>query len=262
MSDARRAAVDALKAAGIENAHREARWLADHAMESGESLDALIERRVAGEPLQHIIGSTPFHAITLKTDARALIPRSDSETIVDLTLELIPFGTSCTIADLGAGTGALLLAILHQRPDTSGIAVEHLADAASLLRENISMLKMGERAKCVQGSWTDWAGWAQCDLVVSNPPYIQSNIIPTLAPEVRDHDPMEALDGGPDGLKAYREIIGLGAQHMESGAWLVLEIGYDQRDTVTELVEQHGFKDLVHRKDLGGNDRAIAARKP
>lgn len=261
MSDAQRAAVDALKAAGIENANQEVRWLADHAMQTGESFDTFIERRAGGEPLQHIIGSTPFHAITLKTDARALIPRSDSETVVDLALDLTPFGTSCTIADLGAGTGSLLLAILHQRPDTSGIAVERSADAASLLRENISMLKMGDRAKCVQGSWTAWTGWAQCDLVVSNPPYIESAVIPTLAAEVRDHDPMDALDGGPDGLQAYREIIGLGAQHMKSGAWLVLEIGYDQRDTVTELLEQYGFTGLVHRKDLGGNDRAIAAQK-
>ncbi|MEL8054747.1 MAG: peptide chain release factor N(5)-glutamine methyltransferase [Pseudomonadota bacterium] len=262
MSDARRAAVDALKAAGIQNANQEIRWLADHAMESGESLNALIKRRVAGEPLQHIIGSTPFYTITLRTDPRALIPRSDSETVVDLALDLTPSGTSWSIADLGAGTGALLLAILHQRPDTSGIAVERSADAAVLLRENISTLKMGDRAKCVQGSWTAWTDWTECDLVVSNPPYIESAVIPTLAPEVRDHDPMDALDGGADGLKAYREIIGLGAQHMKSGAWLVLEIGYDQCDTVTELLEQYGFTGLVHRKDLGGNDRAIAAQKP
>lgn len=251
-----------LKDAGVTNYSQEFRWLTEHAAQARTGLEALIERRIAGTPLQHIIGETPFHAITLKTDARALIPRSDSETIVDLALELLPEDQKLNIADLGAGTGALLLAILTQRPHAKGTAVERSVEAATLLAENIRALKMDDRATLFQGSWADWSGWAEYDLIVSNPPYIERGVIPTLAPEVRDHDPMEALDGGPDGLDAYREIITLGAAHMKSGASLVLEIGYDQRESVSALLDAQGFTGLTHRKDLGGNDRGIAAQKP
>lgn len=251
-----------LKDAKISNYANEFRWLSEHTEHTSGDLEALIERRIAGEPLQHILGETPFHAITLKTDPRALIPRADSETVVDLALELISDDWAQTLADLGAGTGALLIAVLAQRPHAKGTAIERSDDAASLLCENIAALEMGDRAKLFRGSWTDWTGWGDCDLILSNPPYIESDVIPTLAPEVRDHDPMEALDGGPDGLDAYREIIALGAAQMKSGAWLVLEIGYDQRESVSALLGQHGFTGLIHRKDLGGNDRAIAAQKP
>lgn len=261
MSDQTASLKEKLRDAGIENAAHEFRWLAEYANESGKDLERLVDRRSAGEPLQHILGETPFHAITLKTDARALIPRADSGTVVDLALEHLPEDASLTVADLGAGTGALLLAVLAQRAHAKGTAIERSSDAASLLAENIAALKIGDRAKLFHGSWTDWTGWGECDLILSNPPYIESAVIPTLTPEVRDHDPIEALDGGPDGLDAYREIIAFGAAHMKSGAWLVLEIGYDQRESVSALLDAHGFTGLIHRKDLGGNDRAIAAQK-
>lgn len=251
-----------LKDAKISNYANEFRWLFEWAEQSDSDLEALIERRIAGEPLQHILGETPFHAITLKTDTRALIPRADSETVVDLALERLPEKASLTVADLGAGTGALLLAVLAQRANAKGTAIERSSEAASLLAENIASLEMGDRVALFQGSWTDWTGWTECDLILSNPPYIESAVIPTLDAEVRDHDPMEALDGGPDGLEAYREIIALGAVHMKSGAWLVLEIGYDQRESVSALLAKHSFTGLIHRKDLGRNDRAIAAQKP
>ncbi|MEL7231652.1 MAG: peptide chain release factor N(5)-glutamine methyltransferase [Pseudomonadota bacterium] len=262
MSDPYRDAANALKAAGIDNANQEARWLIEYARESGHDLASFLKRRTSGEPLQHIIGTTPFHAITLKTDARALIPRSDSEILVDLALDLIPLESNWTIADLGAGTGALLLAVLNQRPLAKGSAIERSPEATSLLVENITSLEMGDRAKLFHGSWIDWTRWADCDLIMSNPPYIESAVIPSLASEVREHDPMEALDGGPDGLNAYREIIALGAAQMKSGAWLVLEIGYDQRESISALLQKHGFQNLIHRKDLGQNDRAIAVQKP
>ncbi|MEM1391040.1 MAG: peptide chain release factor N(5)-glutamine methyltransferase [Pseudomonadota bacterium] len=261
MSDATKASKERLKAAGIDNHQQEFRWLSEHASSTDQSLDRLVERRCAGEPMQHILGATPFHAITLKTDKRALIPRLDSETVVDLTLELLASERSYQIADLGAGTGALLLAVLHQRPNIAGWAVESSDAACELLNENIKALGMSERADVFHGSWANWSGWSEVDLIISNPPYIEEAIIPTLSVEVKDYDPLEALNGGPDGLDAYREIIRMGARLLKDGAWLVTEIGYDQRDRVSELLKDHGFTDLIHRKDLGNRDRAIAARK-
>ena len=198
-------------------------------------------------------------AISSDSDLYAL--RADSEFVVDLALGLLADGAACYIADLGAGTGALLAAILAQRPLATGVAVEASPEAVVLARENLDLHEMTGRADIFQGSWSDWSGWSRCDLIISNPPYIRSDIIPELAPEVRDHDPIEALDGGPDGLDAYREIIAIAATAMTSGAHLVFEIGYDQKQAVSALLVEAGFVDLQHKQDLGGQDRAIAARK-
>ncbi len=225
-----------------------------------EAFDAMLQMRLERMPLAHIAGQTEFCGLTLKTDSRALIPRADSEIVVDLALSLLP-EDGCQIADLGAGTGALLIAILAERPKATGVAVEASAEAAALALENVELLGMADRATVFQGVWSDWSGWSCCDLIISNPPYICSEIIPTLAPEVRDFDPISALDGGPDGLDAYREIIALAANQMKTGAHLVFEIGYDQKQAVTALLTDAGFLDLRHKQDLGGHDRAIAARK-
>jgi release factor glutamine methyltransferase len=221
-----------------------------------------IHRRCGGEPFQHIVGTTEFFGLSLKTDARALIPRPDSECVVELALEQLNHEHNGKVADLGTGTGALLSAILYNHPNSLGIAIERSSRAASLATENLKALGLGERSEILNISWTEWSGWGDCDLIISNPPYIESAIIPTLQPEVRDHDPMDALDGGADGLDAYREIISLGAKHMKSDACLVLEIGYDQKVAVTDLLSSAGFIQIQHRKDLGGNDRAIAAKRP
>jgi release factor glutamine methyltransferase len=221
-----------------------------------------INRRCGGEPFQHIVGMTEFFGLSLKTDARALIPRPDSECVVELALEQLNHEHNGKVADLGTGTGALLSAILYNHSNSLGIAIEQSSRAASLATENLKALGLGDRSEILNISWTEWSGWRDCDLIVSNPPYIESAIIPTLQPEVRDHDPMDALDGGADGLDAYREIISLGAKHMKSGACIVLEIGYDQKVAVTDLLGSAGFIQIQHRKDLGGNDRAIAAKRP
>lgn len=225
------------------------------------AFEGWVQTRVMRVPLAHIEGWTSFFGHRFRTDDRALIPRADSESVVELALQCIPEEAEWTVADLGTGTGALLASILISRPNCEGVAVERSHDALLLAHENFEMLDLSSRVASFQGSWREWTSWVECDLIVSNPPYIRNDVIPTLAPEVRDHDPMEALDGGADGLDAYREIISLGAQHMKPGAHLVLEIGYDQKSAVSDLLTSVGFSKLQHRKDLGGNDRAIAAIK-
>lgn len=222
-----------------------------------------LTRRAKREPLQHILQSASIMHLDLKSDARALIPRDDSAELIQLAVTRFSERQQdpIVIADLGTGSGVLLAECLYAFKAASGIAVEANAAAMSLAEENFEQLGLSDRVSQFQGSWMDWTAWGDCDLILSNPPYIESAVINTLAPEVRDYDPLDALDGGADGLNAYREITSAGSLHMKPGAHLVLEIGYDQRNVVAGLLQASGFADLEFRKDLGGNDRAIAATK-
>lgn len=222
--------------------------------------ETALSRRLKREPLQHIVGSAGFYGLEFITDARALVPRPDSELIVETALDLLPAGKPAVVADLGTGTGCLLAAILSNRPLATGMGVDASPDAVSLARENFKRLGLTDRARVFAGSWADWPGWGEADLIVSNPPYIATDVIPTLAPEVKDHDPALALDGGADGLAAYRDIIARARTGMKPGAPLVLEIGHDQRDAVLRLLREAGFAELGHSADLGGNDRCVWGR--
>ncbi|MFN4025005.1 MAG: peptide chain release factor N(5)-glutamine methyltransferase [Hyphomonas sp.] len=224
------------------------------------ALDAMLARRLAKEPLQHILGWTWFYGLEIRCDARALIPRPDSECVVDAALGRLPKGAPLRLADLGTGTGCLLAALLSERPEARGTGVEASPEAASLARENFTALGLAARADVFEGSWTGWQGWPVADLIISNPPYIASAVIPELEPEVRRYDPAAALDGGPDGLAAYREIIPLAGAGLRPGAWLVLEIGYDQASAARSLMALSGFENIESGKDLGGNDRWVAGQ--
>ena len=212
--------------------------------------------------MQHILGTTEFYGLEFLSDARALIPRPDSEIVVETALECISREQPAFIADLGMGSGCLLAVLLTNRPLARGEGVEASDAAATLAGENLTRLGLADRSLVHRGSWTGWQNWAEADLIISNPPYIASAEIEGLMPEVREYDPMSALDGGKDGLDAYREIIGLAAQGMKQGAWLVFEIGFDQKEAVSALLDQAGFDEIPCRKDLSGNDRAIAAKRP
>ena len=267
-----------LSSAGLDDSVREARRLAQLisdltpalliAMEQEtvppdqiEAFKLMINMRAERTPYAHIAGEVEFFGLHLRSDSRALIPRPDSESVVELALENIPDGAAFRLADLGTGSGALLAALLTARPKARGTAVETSQDAIMLAAENFETLDIAARAQLFFGSWADWTGWQVCDLIISNPPYICSDVIPTLEPEVRKFDPLSALDGGADGLAAYREIITLAADQMKSGAHLVLEIGFDQKQAVSDLLMRAEFSNLRHQQDLGGNDRAIGATK-
>jgi release factor glutamine methyltransferase len=269
-----RQAADRFRAAGIDDARQNAMMLMLHAfgdtraalMAAGASpvpkavedvFLAAVERRLLREPLQHILGTTHFYGLEFRSDPRALIPRMDSEVVAETSLSLIPKDHMVVVADLGTGTGCLLGAILWNRPLAVGTGVEADPGAAALAHENFDILGLSGRAHVFGGTWDQWTGWDTVGLIVSNPPYIASAEIESLAPEVRDHDPRLALDGGSDGLAAYRDLISTGAAKMASGAALVLEIGHDQRAAVLDLMARAGFTGLGHRLDLGGNDRCV-----
>ena len=204
----------------------------------------------------------PFYGLEFTTDARALVPRSDSEVVVEAALSLLPDGPGRSIADLGAGSGCLLIAMLSERPDVKGVGVEADPDAATLATENIARHRLGRRASVEVTTWKDWQGWQDVDLIISNPPYICTDVISTLDPEVRIHDPAAALDGGRDGLDAYREIAGLARAFMRPGTPLVLEIGFNQDRAVREILSATGLVGVGGGKDLGGNDRVVWAIQP
>ncbi|MEO0881277.1 MAG: peptide chain release factor N(5)-glutamine methyltransferase [Pseudomonadota bacterium] len=278
--DLMRQGVGLLKGAGIEQPAREARLLLalaadcsavdlitrelDPVSETGiaERYVAFLKRRVAREPHAHIVGYRQFYGLSMKCDSRALVPRPESEIAVEQALDLLPQGEGIHVADLGTGSGCLLAAILSERCDVRGLAVEQSRAAAALADENFQRLGLQDRVELVFNPWSTWRSWAHADLVISNPPYIRSEDLGGLDPEVRDHDPTEALDGGKDGLAAYREIISLARTHLRPGTPIVLEIGYDQAKGVASLLERAGFFEITVRRDLSGHDRVLSARSP
>lgn len=269
----------ALEGAGIENPRREARLLVALAAEIETAeliarerdtiedagvlarIEAFSARRFVHEPFAHIARRRAFYGLDFISDARALVPRPDSEILVETALQLLPRGRDVVFADLGTGSACLLAAILHTRGGTTGVGVERDPAAASQARENIKQLGLEDRASIYVGDWADWCGWADMDLIISNPPYIARSDIAGLDPVVRLYDPLQALDGGPDGLAAYRTLVQLAAIHMSPGAWLVLEIGFDQDRAVRTLLRQHNFCEIDGARDLGGNDRVLFAQK-
>ncbi len=260
-----------LRAAGIEEARREARLLLAHCMgigaetlfahpqtEVGEAAAAAFEagvrRREAREPLSHILGRREFWGLSFAVGGDVLDPRPDTETVVALALAL---GRPERILDLGTGSGAILCALLHELPEAIGIGADRSEAALAIARGNAAALGLGDRAGFVLSDWGAAAD-GRFDLVVSNPPYIRSLDIGGLAPEVARFEPRVALDGGADGLDAYRAIADGIEALLEPQGLAVLEIGAGQAEEVVRLFAAAGFSLLESRADLGGITRALA----
>ena len=259
-----------LREAGIENPAREARLLLSHALAQPPAdlmrdpsasidptlYDAVLVRRAAHEPIAYIVGRQGFWSLEFLVSPATLIPRPDSETIVEAALMLPP---PVKMLDLGTGTGCLLLSVLQERRDAFGVGVDVVPEAASLARTNAARLGLGSRAAFLCGDWTAALN-GRFDLIVSNPPYIDAATIPTLMPEVSGHEPRSALDGGPDGLDAYRTILLTIADLLTPGGTVVLELGIGQGTAVATLARAAGFASRFH-PDLAGIDRAIVLRR-
>jgi release factor glutamine methyltransferase len=231
--------------------------------EKAARLDDYLERRIRREPVSHILGRRGFWNIMLGVTPGVLTPRPETEVIVDHALRLFPEGRSLRILDLGVGSGAILLAILAERPAARGLGVDVSEEALAVARENAANLGLAGRVALLRGDWTAGLAEADFDLVVSNPPYIATDVIETLDPEVRVYEPRLALDGGADGLDAFRRLAPEILRVLKPGGRFLVEIGYDQRAAVETLFREAGAVEVETLQDLSTHDRVVAgAKKP
>ena len=272
-------AKEQLKAAGIEGPVIDARLLVEAAADATRTdivsdpkrplsdeqaavLDGFVARRIGREPISHILGRKGFWKIMLQVTPHVLTPRPDTETVVELVLRDIPEAARINILDLGVGSGAILLAILADRPAAKGLGVDVSEEALAVARDNAAQLGLASRTALLRGDWTAGLGDASFDLVVSNPPYIASAEIETLDPEVRDHEPRLALDGGADGLEAYRTLAPQILRVLKPGGRFAVEIGHTQAAAVSALFRAAGGIEVATAKDLANRDRVVSGRRP
>ena len=226
-----------------------------------EPLREMVRRRAEREPLQYILGKTEFFGLEFKTDARALIPRRETEHLIETALGFFPDkNVALNAIDLGTGTGILAITLAIHLPASRWTAVDASAEALALARENATRHGLGDRIRWAQGLWWDGVeATEKFDLLVSNPPYVKSADIQNLALELREHEPLAALGGGDDGLAAYRAILAEARDRANPGARLAMEIGFDQGPALRELLPTHGWKLDSYVKDLQGFERVVTA---
>lgn len=208
----------------------------------------------SGKPLSKIYGHTEFYGRRFKVTEHTLDPRPDSETLIEAIFSKKQKPNS--ILDLGTGTGCLLLTLLAELPNASGTGVDISVDALGVAKDNAKSLNLDSRAAFVQSNWAESID-QKYDLVISNPPYIESNVIPTLDSSVKNHDPILALDGGQDGLNAYRTIFSQLDSVLNADGFCIVEIGFDQAESVPRLIEEQGLIIGSVMSDLAGNPRAV-----
>jgi release factor glutamine methyltransferase len=226
-------------------------------------LEDLACRRLKGEPVARILGSKEFWGLPLQLSPATLVPRPDTETVVELALEMLQAGPAADrprIADIGTGSGAILLALLSELPDAYGVGTDISAAALRTASANARDLGLAGRAAFIACDYLAALSGA-FDLIVSNPPYIRSAEIVDLATEVRDHDPIRALDGGTDGLDAYRALVPQAARLLAPGGALVVEAGQGQSGDIEGLMTASGLTlERPPKADLAGAARAVAGR--
>lgn len=228
------------------------------------ALDRDVERLCAGEPLQYILGDVPFHGLTIKTDRRALIPRPETEWVVDQVLDCFSIWEAPLphVADVGSGTGCISLALAMAKPQARITAVDVDPEALALARENRDRLGLQSRVELRLGHLLDGFPESGLDGIVSNPPYIPTSVWCKLDLHVRDYEPRLALDGGEDGLAIISQLAVQGLRCLKPGKPLWLEIGFDQGPAVAALLGRTGFERVEIRKDWDGHDRAACGWRP
>lgn len=225
-------------------------------------LEDYLTRRERRQPVARILGRKGFWKLLLNLSDHVLIPRPETECIVDMILKRTEPSQAFSLADLGVGSGAILLSVLSERPAARGLGTDISEEALAVARDNAANLGLAGRAAFLRTSWGSGLADASFDIVASNPPYIRSDVIPTLDPEVKNHDPILALDGGPTGLAAYEELAPEIFRLLKPGGWAWLEIGFDQSQDVEKLMKDAGFEDVVTFLDLSNLPRIVTATKP
>jgi len=271
-------AVALMKTAGLDTPVLDARLIVQHALgvdwhtlflkddlpladDERRRLEDQLARRAAHEPVSRIVGRRHFWTLDLAVTPETLDPRPDTESVIESVIAAIPDRSRpLQVLDLGTGTGALLLALLVEYPHAAGLGIDRSPGALAAAAANASSHGLDARARFAEGDWC--AGLAgSFDVIVSNPPYITEPDLAGLPPEVRDYDPSFALDGGPDGLNAYRAILPALSTLLAPRGLAVVEIGAGQSDAVIRLGEESGLAVTSRRKDLSGVERAIGFRR-
>jgi release factor glutamine methyltransferase len=269
---------DLFRRGGIDTAELDARLLAEAAFqmdrlelvnrerdeltpEQVKAFEAFARRRLEGEPVFRILGEKEFWGLGFRLNAATLVPRPETELVVEKALEIVGPLDRARILDLGTGTGCIPISILTEYSDIAGVAVDISAEALEMARFNANRHGVGNRFTTLKGSWFDpLEPGERFDLVTSNPPYIETAEIAGLMVEVREHDPHLALDGGADGLTAYRAIAAEAPLFLKPDGVLVLEIGSSQGQAVSDILVGAGFAEVEVAQDLNGHDRVILAR--
>lgn len=244
----------------------ELRMFWEHSAPDGtpEELTALLERRLAGEPLAYLLGEWDFYGLTLKVDKRVLVPRPDTETLVETALKKLPADAPVRFLDLCTGSGCIGLALLKNAQDWTCTLADLSEDALDVARENMWTLGLSDRAEVRLLDALDEPpeDLPVYDAIVTNPPYVSADEMLVLDVEVADFEPADALYGGNDGLNFYRAIGNLYKKKLRPGGWIIAECGAGQAADVEDIFAKCGYNDIEHKKDLAGRDRVVCARRP
>jgi len=274
-----REATARLQTAGIESARSDAEWLLAAVLgrerfapylDPERELSAadarryhdLVARRAAREPLQHLTGVEDFHGLRLAVGPDALIPRPETEGLVEWALEVLRDEPAPLVADVGTGSGAIACALARSSPRLTIFAIDRSLAALRVASRNVERLGLGGRVKLVAGDLLEALDpvRGRLDLVIANPPYIPSAVVGRLAPEVAHFEPRSALDGGPDGMSVIRRLIASASPRLLPRGWLMMEIGHDQAGPVASLLAAEGFTGMEARRDLCGVERYIGGQ--
>jgi release factor glutamine methyltransferase len=231
---------------------------------AGHRFRALVARRAAHEPLQHLLGYEDFRGLRLRVTPDVLIPRPETEGLVEWALELLGLAPPPMLADIGTGSGAIACALAAARPDARVLATDTSPAALAVAEGNVRALGLADRVRVVAGDLLEpLAGeLGTVDMIVANAPYLPTGILPSLPREVFAFEPREALDGGPDGMDVIRRLLTAAPAALRPGGRLVLEIGEDQAGPLAALMAAGGFVDVASRDDLRGVRRYLAGRTP
>lgn len=215
---------------------------------------ALLDRRLQGEPMAYLFGEREFYGLMFNVTTATLIPRPDTELLVELALARIPQGQPCRVLDMGTGSGAIAVSLACHCPEAEVTAVDASVDALAVAQDNANRLLKKGNLRCLPSNWFSALAEQRYHVIVSNPPYIRATDPHLQQGDVR-HEPLTALASGEDGFSDLRHIISCVPAHLYPDGWLLLEHGYDQAETVRELLQQAGFKAVFSERDLAGIER-------